>query len=401
MNKIYSVALVCLIGINATKAVTTDAVTLVSAKVPSSKTSLSRTEAEAFADTLRNISKQAYSSQYGQAWDDHLIQKDSLRMPFSSRTIGERPADGYPIFVSLHDIAGSTATANDEQYQKQQHRYDQSLPASCIYITPRAPQNANDTWQKPELDSMLHTMVNLAVMNQGGNPNRVYLIGSCTGGDGVWHIATRQPDHWAAIATTDGHLEHLNTGNLRNTPVMVLTVEGEGNNTLHIETAKLCREMDKLQENDVDGYKHQCSSTGNKGKQLEEEERKSLDWLQQFTRNTTPPKVVWQQGENVTHSHYWLSVPATVTPQPGDKVTAEIDENIIRVSKCNYPELNIWLNDKMVDLDSPVTVIFDGKPVYKGKLPRKNSVIEESVFNRNDFGFYYCSKITLLIQVVK
>ena len=75
---------------------------------------------------------------------------------------------------------------------------------------------------------------------------------------------------------------------------MVLTVEDGGNDTARIETAKLCREMDKLQENDTEGYKHQCSSTGNKEKQLEEEERKSLDWLQQFTRNTIPQKVVWQ-----------------------------------------------------------------------------------------------------------
>lgn len=401
MRKIIATLVASLIAASSANAVTTDALTLVSTKVPSSATKLTKAEAEARAENLLEIKKLSYALAYDQAWYDKELKLDSLRMPFTVQVRGEKPNEGYPVFLSLHGGGGTTPEANDQQYENQQHLYDRFLPNQCIYIAPRAPFNTWDLWFKPELDSLLTTLVNLAVVNTGDNPNRVYLMGYSAGGDGVWRLAPRLADRWAAASMMAGHPGDVSLVNLRNTPFMMWVGEHDEAYNRNAEVAKRCMEMDQLQANDTTGYTHQCNVVKGKEHWMDLEDGKAIEWMMQFSRNTMPKKVVWQQEEVTEHSMYWLSIPQSVTPKRGDKVTAEIDENIIRVSRCNYPELTIWLNDEMVDLESPVTIIYDGKPVYKGKLPRKESVIDESTTIRNDMGFYYCSKITLLIEVVK
>ncbi|MCQ2207459.1 MAG: alpha/beta hydrolase [Paludibacteraceae bacterium] len=401
MRKLLLGAIAMAMAIGCTKAVTTNALTLVSAKVPSFTTKLTKEEAETKAESAFEIKKLSYTLKYDQAWYDQVLRLDSLRMPFTVFVSGERPADGYPIFLSLHGGGGTAPEVNDQQYENQKHLYDNFLPSQCIYIAPRAPFNTWDLWFKPELDSLLTTLVNLAVVNLGGNPNRVYLMGYSAGGDGVWRLAPRLADHWAAASMMAGHPGDVSLANLRNTPFMMWVGENDEAYNRNAEVAKRGVEMDQLQAQDTAGYKHVCTVVKDKGHWMDLEDGKAIEWMMQHTRNTMPQKVVWQQEEVTERSLYWLSVPPTVTPQRGDKVTAEIDENTIRVSKCSYPELTIWLNDSMVDLDSPVTIIYDGKTIYKGKFPRKDSVIEESIANRNDFGYYFSSKVTLLIEVVK
>ncbi|MCK5834338.1 MAG: alpha/beta hydrolase, partial [Lentisphaeria bacterium] len=60
--------------------------------------------------------------------------------------------------------------------------------------------------------------------------------------------------------------------------------------------------------------------------------------------------------------------------------------------------LYIYLNDKMVDLDKPVTVFLNGKKVYKRIVARKLSNLMQSTAERGDPNFVFPGKITLKIK---
>ena len=57
------------------------------------------------------------------------------------------------------------------------------------------------------------------------NWNRVYLLGYSAGGDGVYQLAPRMADRWAAAAMMAGHPNETSPLGLRNVP-FVLQVGG-------------------------------------------------------------------------------------------------------------------------------------------------------------------------------
>ena len=391
-----------LLGAFCVKASSVDTVTMVTVKVPKLSNSLSMAEVVALTDDIRSIAKEMYKQQNEEAWIKQVLRKDTLKMPFSTFVYGEKPENGYPLFVSLHGGGGTTAEVNDVLYQNQQHLYDEFLPSQCIYMAPRSPFNTWDLWFKPEVDTLLTTMINLAVINLGADPNRVYLMGYSAGGDGVWRLAPRLADRWAAATTMAGHPGDVNLINLRTTPFMMCVGEHDDAYNRNRETLKRLVELDSLavlKPENVNFYKRNALIASGKGHWMELEDASAIPWMQQFTRKADNKRMVWQQEEVTERSLFWLSLPETVTPKRGDRAEISIDDNVIYVERCDYPQLTIWLNDDMVNLDENISVIYDGKAVFRGKVPRKKSVIEENIFGRNDFGLDYCAKLTVVISV--
>jgi len=92
-----------------------------------SKQALTKSQAEK-ATTLLFQDKQAImKKEYGQQWDNRVLNYNSKRMPFYYQIFGEAPADGRSLFISLHGGGGTTADVNDQQYENQKHLYDSMM----------------------------------------------------------------------------------------------------------------------------------------------------------------------------------------------------------------------------------------------------------------------------------
>ena len=128
---------------------------------------------------------------------------------------------------------------------------------------------------------------------------------------------------------------------------------------------------------------------------MDREDRAGIEWMSHFTRNPYPEKIVWKQDNGVLHgSFYWLSVPDDLL-QSGGEIVVTRKGNTVYIEK-NYSErLTIFLNDEMFDLDKPITVVCNGKNVFKGKVKRNLASLYNSLLQKDDPRYLFCASITL------
>ena len=94
----------------------------------------------------------------------------------------------------------------------------------------------------------------------------------------------------------------------------------------------------------------------------------AIPWMSEFTRNPIPERIVWKQSK-VTHS--LLLVGPTEGSSKGSKIVAEIEGQVVRVLEAEgVSRLNILLNDQMLNLDQPVTILY-----LENKLFHGNSIV--------------------------
>ena len=186
--------------------------------LPLSAQHLTKAQALQEAQTLATQWIADTQTRYHQAWQDHTLTINGKTMPFWHTTFGEKPADGYSLFISLHGGGNAPSQLNDSQWENQKVLYQ---PQNSVYLVPRAPYDDWDMWFKPDLDSFYTTLIQMCVAYLDVNPDKVYLIGYSAGGDGVWRMAPRMADTWAGASMMAGHPGDVSLLNLRNTPFMV------------------------------------------------------------------------------------------------------------------------------------------------------------------------------------
>ena len=119
--------------------------------------------------------------------------------------------------------------------------------------------------------------------------------------------------------------------------------------------------------------------------------------MAKYKRNPLPTKIVWQQEEVTRTSMYWLALDKeAVTIAQGMKVIASYQGNTISIDSCDYPALLIRLNDKMMNLDLPVTVKYKDMVLFDGIVPWNQNVAERTA-ERGDPDLIFCSEFSVNI----
>lgn len=318
-------------------------------------------------------------------WKRLKLVNDTLSLACACRDFGRMPADGRSMYISLHGGGGVPKEVNDEQWTNQIYLYK---PTQALYVAPRAPWNTWDLWHRPGLDELFEKLIQAAVIFEGVNPNKVYLMGYSAGGDGVWRMAPRMADKWAAASMMAGHPGNAQQVNLRNLPFMIWMGEHDSaynRNTLAGEKGEV---LDSLKMSDPKGYIHCTNIVEGKGHWMDLADSESLGWMAQYRRNPYPTKVVWRQEEVVREHFYWLSAPADELAH-GKSVVARIVGNTIFIDHCDYSHITIHLNDKMLNLDKKVTVIYNGKNVFNKKVKRTIANLYNTMNTRGDYSYVF------------
>lgn len=323
------------------------------------------------------------------------------KMKFLINVYGKAPEGGHSLWISLHGGGGTTAATNDSQWQNQQKIYQSASPAQPVegyYLSPRAIADVWNMWFLKENDALFEQLIMTLVVAKNVNPDKIYLMGYSAGGDGLWRMGPRMADHWAAASMMAGHPGGVNLMNLRNTPFMMWVGGEDSAYNRNTEVPKKAKELDELQAQDADGYIHQCTVVAGKPHWMDLEDAAAFPWMAQYVRNPYPKRVVWRQENEeekvVRQFFYWIKV----TPEEmknGNTVIAEIRDNTIYIEKSDYKTLTFYLNDKMVDLDEEVTVVYDGRTLFSDMVERSEKTLAATMAERNDPSYVFCSEITV------
>lgn len=290
------------------------------------------------------------------------------------------PEGQRSLWISMHGGGGAPAAVNDQQWKNQIRLY---APAEGIVVAPRAPTNTWNLWHEGHIDPMFARLIDGFVAVRGVHPAKVYLLGYSAGGDGVWQLAPRMPDRFAAAAMMAGHTNGVSTLGVRNLPFAMFVGGADTAYNRHKVVAEKIAEFGRLQREDPEGYAHLGRVYEGLPHWMGLKDAEALPWMAKFTRTAWPKKVVWVQT-GVTHAQfYWLQVPAEAA-KPGQKLVATVSGQAITLTGDVPKGAALRLSDALLNLDEPVTVTVNGQPAFQGKVPRSEAVIRAALTGRLD-----------------
>ena len=290
------------------------------------------------------------------------------------------PEGQRSLWISMHGGGGAPPAVNDQQWRNQIRLY---APAEGIVVAPRAPTNTWNLWHEGHIDLMFARLIDDFVAVRGVHPAKVYLMGYSAGGDGVWQLAPRMPDRFAAAAMMAGHTNGVNTLGVRNLPFAMFVGGADAAYNRNKVVAEKIAEFGRLRQEDPEGYEHLGRVYEGLPHWMSLKDAEALPWMAKFTRQAWPKKLVWVQT-GVTHAQfYWLQVPAE-SAKPGQKLVATVTGQAIALTGDAPKGTALRLSDALVNLDAPVTVTVNGQPAFQGKVPRSEAVIRAAMKERLD-----------------
>lgn len=359
----------------------------------SADSSLSKEEAAEYAQTLLNEATTTYTDSYAKEWEDGVLTNGEYEMPFWYAVNGDKPAGGYPMYISMHGGGGAPSEVNDKQWENQKKLYG---TVEGIYWVPRAPTDTWDLWHQGYMEGFLLKAMTYAVKHLGADPDRVYIMGYSAGGDGTFNLAPRLADRFAGAAMMAGHPGDAEARNLRNLPFAIYMGAEDSAYNRNGLAATWAERLDSLQNDDPVGYIHTAHIYEGKGHWMDNLDKEALSWLPQFKRDQRPDRIIWVQDDILANRKYNLGV---TNPKVGDELIVSFDKetNSVIVEKSDYNEMTLWLNDDILNLDEPIKVIYNGKVTLEGKLNRTEENIRESITGRFDSRYIFPAKISVAL----
>lgn len=355
---------------------------------------LSLAEAESYTEDLWQEAKKANKDRFSSMWESRCMKYGEYSMPFDVKVYGEAPKKGHSLYISMHGGGNVPAQVNNQQWNNQKSLYQ---PSEGVYIAPRAAVDDWNMWFRPHIDTLFAMLIQCAVAELDINPNKVYLLGYSAGGDGVYRMAPRMADYWAAASMMAGHPGEASPLNLRNIGYMVWMGENDtayNRNALAIEYGK---KLDLLHNADSKGYIHQTNIVKGCGHWMNRVDTAAISWMKEFKREPYPNRVVWRQEEsNLRDCFYYLQVPIEEAA-PGKELIVDYNGNRFNVIKSDYKNFSILLNDKIVDLSQSVIVEYNNQIIFKDRVAREVGIIKESIDKRMDPEYIFCSKVDITL----
>jgi hypothetical protein len=312
-------------------------------------------------------------------------------LKFHYEVYGDKPEGGRSLYLSMHGGGNAPARVNDRQWENQKTLYE---PAEGLYLAPRAPTNTWNLWHEAHIDPLFDRLIENLVVFEDVNPDRVYLLGYSAGGDGVYQLAPRMADRFAAAAMMAGHPNETSPLGLRNIGFALHVGGRDGAYQRNEVAGEWKAQLAQLHAEDPEGYRHQVMIHEEKGHWMEREDAVALPWMAELVRNPRPRRIVWKQ-DDVTHTrYYWLAVDEDHA-KAGALVRADRTEQVIDIQSDDLDAVTVLLDDELVDLDQPVTIRWNGRERFAGRPDRTIGGLVQSLSERADRGCLYPARVTI------
>lgn len=337
-------------------------------------------------------------------WQAGKMTVDGKELKFRRRSFAPQKKP-RALYISLHGGGNTPAAVNDQQWRNQIDLY---TPPDGLYVAPRAPTDTWNLWHEPHMDGLLDRLIQDAIVFEDVDPNRVYLLGYSAGGDGVYQLAPRMADRFAAASMMAGHPNDADPCSLRNLPFAIHVGEKDDAYSRSALAQEWGVKLAALRTSDPEGYDHVAKLHAGKGHWMDRDDAEAIDWLAARVRPSKPPaRVVWKQ-DDVTHDRlYWLSM-ARSDRRAGVKAAARIvsRHEVWIEADTTADTLTILLRDDLLDLSAPIKVMWElprpdseqtaAKAVEQTfAVERTIRTLAESLSERPDPAFLYPSRVTV------
>ena len=347
---------------------------------PWATVAISKEDSEQASELLWNARRAFLRKERSSEMEAREIVLGELRMPFWFKTFGDAPAEGRSLFISMHGGGGAPKAVNDQQYENQKQLYQ---PEEGVYLVPRAPTNTWNLWHEGHIDIFFDQLITDMIVFENVNPDRVYFMGYSAGGDGVYQLAPRMADRLAAASMMAGHPNEARPEGLRNIGFTIHMGANDSAYNRNKIAAEWGQKLDALQAADTDGYAHETTIHPNKGHWMNLQDAVAVPWMARFTRNAWPKKVHWVQ-DDIAHSRfYWLQTDLA-SAKAGDEIISTVSEQEIHIQKSTAATLTVLLNDRLLNLDLPITVVLPDGTKSEHRVSRSVRSLATSLQQRND-----------------
>ncbi|NGZ09164.1 MAG: hypothetical protein CV088_07215 [Nitrospira sp. LK70] len=283
----------------------------------------------------------------------------------------------YALVVCLHGF-GFTG----EEYLE---RWRPRLGEDYLLACPSYPSGAWFTRRAEEL--VLETIRQVA-HRYHVDPDRVFLTGMSNGGIGTWLIGMHHATLFAGLAPMASGLDDVLMpflANLRNTPVYI--IHGAKDQVMPVELSRsIARELERL------GYpyvyrEHEREHPMAGGHYFPREELPDLvDWFNRQRRDPLPTSLTVVRDGSHFQSFNWVRLDATdqiaaFSEDLVDKrderikrrVYARLDASIagsnrIEVKAEHVQRYSLFLNEQLIDVSKPLTVVTNGRLSFEGTV---------------------------------
>jgi hypothetical protein len=341
---------------------------------------LTSADADRAAELLWEDHVSAIRSERKQEMEAKTIVQGDLKMPFFYRVFGDKPKNGRSLYISMHGGGGAPPRVNDQQWENQKRLY--TVPEG-VYAVPRAPTNTWNLWHQGHIDGMFARLIENLIVFEDVNPDRVYLMGYSAGGDGVFQVAPRMADRWAAAAMMAGHPNETSPLGLRNT---AFTLHMGGKDSAYQRNkiaAQWKQKLADLRKQDPKGYEHKVVVYPNKGHWMDREDASAIPWMAEFERERYPARIVWKQDDVKHQRFYWLAAaPGDIVGRP--LVIAERRGQHITIEQSDVNRLTVRLCDEMLDLDKPVQITWGNKELPSQTIERNIATLAKTLQERGE-----------------
>ena len=348
---------------------------------PAMQTPLTKSEADRAVELLAAYRTANLAETRTSELEQKSVTLDGKTLRWMERSYGNAPAGSRSLWISMHGGGGAPPEVNNKQWTNQIGLYE---PAEGIYIAPRAPTDTWNLWHEAHVDGLFQRVIENYVALRGVSPDKVYLMGYSAGGDGVWQLAPRMADRFAAASMMAGHPNEASLLGLRNLPFAIFMGGEDSAYNRNRIAAERGAELDRLAQADPGAYVHSVHIYEGLGHWMKRKDAEALPWMAQYRRDTWPKRIVWQQDDVVHQRFYWLQIPDRATIKDRQKLIATAKDNVIALEGEVNPGMTVRLSDRLVDLDKPVTITANGREVYSGTPVRRAGAILASLEERAD-----------------
>ncbi len=318
-----------------------------------------------------------------------------------------RPTKDYALVLCLHG-AGFTGDAYLERWQARLG--DDYLLACPTFI--RA-----TWWTRTGEEAVLATMREVQSRYRV-DPDRIFLTGMSNGGIGTWVIGMHHATVFGGLAPMAGGLDEVLfpfLANLRQTPVYV--IHGGKDQVMPVELSRsIVKELTRLGYPVVYREHDRVHSIAGGHFFPREELPELVAWFGARRRDPVPRRVTVVRDASHLTAFGWVRIDATdhiaaftedLTSSRDEavarKLYARLDAEIvspnrIEVHTDRVRRFTLFLNDRLVDLSKPITIVANGKVAFEGPVTASVDTLLREARRRQDPHMLFSALLSVSVE---
>ncbi len=287
----------------------------------------------------------------------YISEADNSCQPFTV-DIPKKYVSGVPMpmVVFLHDA--------DQRISDFYKNTNSKIPFFSVQVGARGESTAYLGLSAIDVLETINFMTNFYSVD----PDRIYLLGNGMGGYGVWRIGAAYPQLFAAVASLGSYSANIPLQNLFNLPVCI----AHGENDLVTPVGYSIAAADLMKKRACPVILNVLKDVGYRLK-FAIQAAHPVKWLLGNRRVSAPNEIIIENSYSTFNESYWLKIISRDNPRmPAKAVARFINANQLVLYFENVENAVVSLDDKLVDYDSLLGIIINGKYIeYSAPLPKK------------------------------